>query len=65
MDNDGRTCLSLARAALRACGGDTNASGQALALVELLMAQGSPDQSSTNIRQTSIPPLDKLPASVI
>lgn len=64
-DNDGRTCLSLARAALRASGSDSNASSQAAALVDLLMAQGSSDQSSTNIRQTSIPPLDKLPASVI
>uniref|UniRef100_A0A1B6K9Y5 Centaurin-gamma-1A n=1 Tax=Graphocephala atropunctata TaxID=36148 RepID=A0A1B6K9Y5_9HEMI len=67
VDQDGRTCLALARAAHRAAGASEASGAQAGALVELLVATGAPELAPnlTTARHNNIPPLDKLPASVI
>ncbi|XP_046683093.1 centaurin-gamma-1A isoform X3 [Homalodisca vitripennis] len=67
VDQDGRTCLALARAAHRAAGASESSGAQAGALVELLVATGAPEHASnpTTARHNNIPALDKLPASVI
>ncbi|XP_054279813.1 centaurin-gamma-1A isoform X2 [Macrosteles quadrilineatus] len=71
VDGDGRTCLTLARAAQRSTATTELASAQACALVDLLVANGCPEQGQGSNpqpqppRHNNIPPLDKLPASVI
>lgn len=70
VDQEGQTGLSLARAALRANGASELANAQISALVDLLVANGCPEQGPTSMLvntavRNNIPPLDKLPASVI
>lgn len=71
LDQDGRTCLALARAAHRVTGATEVSGAQTGALIDLLVANGCPEQSNNGsgptvaLRHNNILPLDKLPASVI
>lgn len=67
VDQEGQTCLSLARAAARQASPDPNVGH----LIELLQSNGAPELSTSTVprRQpiSSLPPnsLDTLPSSVI